>query len=199
MKSELRFEVLKRDAEIRYWQDVAAHGASAERQQQLTQELDTLDEEFSFIASCNEGGEFMAPALVTRLQQIGARTWQRTLSDRIGISHEEQLRKARTEEPALPTTESLLADKAEHILTRTERDKLPGGIIHGNLKWMCLNTCTIAASYTTSRSLAALCQPKSVIKSMSTSSRPSSCWKKLPFPRHFNGSAGKSPVVTMKK
>lgn len=121
----MRFEVLKRDAEIRYWQDVAAHGASAERQQQLTQELDTLDEEFSFIASCNEGGEFMAPALVARLQQIGARTWQRTLSDRIGISHEEQLRKARTEEPALPTTESLLADKAEHILTRTERDKLP--------------------------------------------------------------------------
>ena len=121
----MRFEVLKRDAEIRYWQDVAAHGASAERQLQLTQELDTLDEEFSFIASCNEGGEFMAPELVARLQQIAARTWQRTLSDRIGISHEEQLRKARTEEPVLPTTESLLADKAEHILTRAERDKLP--------------------------------------------------------------------------
>jgi HD-GYP domain-containing protein (c-di-GMP phosphodiesterase class II) len=121
----MRFEVLKRDAEIRYWQDVAAHGASTERQQQLKQELETLDEEFSFIASCNEGGEFMAPELVARLQQIAARTWQRTLSDRIGISHEEQLRKARTEEPALPTTESLLADKAEHILTRAERDKLP--------------------------------------------------------------------------
>jgi HD-GYP domain-containing protein (c-di-GMP phosphodiesterase class II) len=121
----MRFEVLKRDAEIRYWQDVAAHGASTERQQQLKQELETLDEEFSFIASCNEGGEFMAPELVARLQQIAARTWQRTLSDRIGISHEEQLRKARTEEPVLPTTESLLADKAEHILTRAERDKLP--------------------------------------------------------------------------
>jgi HD-GYP domain-containing protein (c-di-GMP phosphodiesterase class II) len=121
----MRFEVLKRDAEIRYWQDVATHGVSTERQQQLQQELSTLDEEFRFIASCNEGGEFMAPELVARLQQIGARTWQRTLSDRIGISHDEQLRKARTTEPPLPTTEPLLADKAEHILTRTERDQLP--------------------------------------------------------------------------
>jgi HD-GYP domain-containing protein (c-di-GMP phosphodiesterase class II) len=121
----MRFEVLKRDAEIRYWQDVATDGVSTERQQQLKQELSILDEEFIFIASCNEGGEFMAPELVARLQQIGARTWQRTLSDRIGISHEEQLRKARTAEPSLPTTEPLLADKAEHILTRTERDKLP--------------------------------------------------------------------------
>jgi HD-GYP domain-containing protein (c-di-GMP phosphodiesterase class II) len=121
----MRFEVLKRDAEIRYWQDVATHGVSTERQQQLQQELSTLDEEFRFIASCNEGGEFMAPELLARLQQIAARTWQRTLSDRIGISHDEQLRKARTTEPPLPTTEPLLADKAEHILTRTERDQLP--------------------------------------------------------------------------
>ncbi|QZA76998.1 GAF domain-containing protein [Deefgea tanakiae] len=120
----MRFEVLKRDAEIACWQGIANGGDAHELQAQLTQERDTLDEEYHFIATCNEGGEFMAPEKVDRLKQIASRTWLRTLPDRIGISHEEKERKAREPEAQLPVTEALLADKAEHILIRSERDKL---------------------------------------------------------------------------
>lgn len=120
----MRFEVLKRDAEIACWQAIAAGGNSEVLLAQLENDLRELDEEFAFIATCNEGGEFMAPEKIERLKQIAARTWQRTLSDRIGIAYEEKERKQRTPEPELPTTENLLSDKPDHIIERAERDKL---------------------------------------------------------------------------
>jgi HD-GYP domain-containing protein (c-di-GMP phosphodiesterase class II) len=121
-----RFEVLKRDAQLDYWQQIAK-GASAEQQQQLQQQLEQtlqqLDEEFSFVAKANIGGEFMEPQDIQRLQQIGQRTWQRTLDDRLGLSHMELDR--RNEPPrSLPVTEFLLADKPEHIIHRREDEKI---------------------------------------------------------------------------
>lgn len=120
----MRFEVIKRDVQIAHWQAMAAGGNAETLSAELNAQLAQLDEEFAFIATCNEGGEFMAPEKVERLKQIAARTWQRTLSDRIGISHEEKERKLRTPEAPLPAVEPLLADKPEHILIRAERDKL---------------------------------------------------------------------------
>ncbi|MBM5572725.1 MULTISPECIES: HD domain-containing phosphohydrolase [Deefgea] len=120
----MRFEVLKRDAEIRCWQGIAEGGDANALKTQLAQELATLDDEFSFIATCNEGGELMAPEKLEKLKQIASRTWLRTLPDRIGIAHEEKERKAREAEAPLPVIEALLADKPEHILIRSERDKL---------------------------------------------------------------------------
>ncbi|QLI81992.1 GAF domain-containing protein [Chitinibacter fontanus] len=120
----MRFEVLKRDAEINCWQAIASGAEPAVAQAQLAGELAQLDDEFVFVATCNEGGEFMAPEKIARLQQIATRTWMRTLSDRIGIAHEEKERKQRSPEPVLPVQEALLADKPEHILLRSERDKL---------------------------------------------------------------------------
>ena len=123
----MRFEVLKRDAEISYWKAVV-DATDAEQKAGLKTELDRtlaeLDDEFKFIAECNEGGEFMAPDKVARIKAIAERHWSRTLSDRIGISHDEKERKARTPEPALPATEQLLGDKAEHIFSRSERERI---------------------------------------------------------------------------
>jgi len=87
-------------------------------------ELKQLDEDFAFIASCNEGGEFMAPEKVERLNAIAARTWLRTLDDRLGISHEEKERKDRQAAAALPAVEPLLADKPEHLFERRESEKI---------------------------------------------------------------------------
>ena len=50
----------------------------------LEAEWRALDADFAFVAECNEGGEFMAPERVARLKAIAARTWTRTLDDRIG-------------------------------------------------------------------------------------------------------------------
>ncbi|WP_421349589.1 HD domain-containing phosphohydrolase [Aeromonas veronii] len=120
----MRFEVLKRDAEIAYWQARLHGGDEATLQATLQQQWQQLDEEFAFIARCNEGGEFMATEHIARLQQIAGRTWQRTLSDRIGISQDELARKQRAAEPPLPVTEPLLADRPDHLFTRSNRDRL---------------------------------------------------------------------------
>ncbi|NJI21601.1 hypothetical protein HA451_00690 [Aeromonas veronii] len=120
----MRFEVLKRDAEIAYWQARLHGGDEAALQATLQQQWQQLDEEFAFIARCNEGGEFMATEDIARLQQIAGRTWQRTLSDRIGISQDELARKQRAAESPLPVTEPLLADRPDHLFTRSNRDRL---------------------------------------------------------------------------
>jgi len=120
-----RFEVLKRDAEIACLKDIAAGTDATTRRAQLAIELAQLDADYAFVASCNEGGEFMAPDKLTRLQAIAKHTWLRTLDDRIGISNDEKERKARDGEVALPVLEQLLADKPEHAFERRPQDRMP--------------------------------------------------------------------------
>jgi HD-GYP domain-containing protein (c-di-GMP phosphodiesterase class II) len=120
-----RFEVLKRDAEIDCLKAIVAGGDAPELKEALTARLKTLDEEFAFVAACNEGGEFMAPEKVARLKAIAARTWQRTLDNRLGVSWEEGRRMARSAAAALPATEFLLADKPEHVIERGAQDQMP--------------------------------------------------------------------------
>ena len=121
----MRFELLKRDAEVEFWSQLYA-GAPRERlEAQLSDTLGELDRDFAFIGECNLGAEFMAADKVARLTAISRRTWRRTLSDRIGISWEEQLRKQRQGDETLPCTEWLIADKDEHIILRSAADKMP--------------------------------------------------------------------------
>ncbi|MEA3548894.1 MAG: GAF domain-containing protein, partial [Thermodesulfobacteriota bacterium] len=120
----MRFEVLKRDAEIACWREIAETGEKESRLAQLAKKITQLDDDFAFIAQCNEGGEFMAPELIDRLQEIAQNSWQRTLDDRIGISWEEGQRKQRSPAPELPITEKLLSDKEEHLILREEGEKI---------------------------------------------------------------------------
>jgi len=121
----MRFELLKRDAHINYWQQLSEGGDRESLKQTLDKELQALDDDFAFIAECNEGGEFMADEKIDRLNKIAERSWTRTLDDRIGISWEELNRMNRTEKPELPVEEKLLADKAEHIIERSDEDRMP--------------------------------------------------------------------------
>jgi len=115
----MRFEVLKRDAEIDYWKKLTDGGAREPLRAALEAIWRELDDEFALVAACNEGGEVMAAADVARLERIARRTWMRTLDDRIGLSHEERARKEGTPASGLPVAEPLLADKPEHIIART--------------------------------------------------------------------------------
>ena len=121
----MRFEVLKRDAEIACLKAVAAGESEVVARKRQTDTLAQLDEDFAFVATCNEGGEYLAPERLERLKSIAARSWLRTLDDRIGISREEKERKSRSPVPALPALEPLLADKPEHLLERLAQDRIP--------------------------------------------------------------------------
>ena len=119
----MRFEVLKRDAEIACWQAIAGGADEATARAALAAAWALLDEEFAFVAACNEGGEEMDPARIERLQRIAARTWLRTLDDRLGVSPDELRRKGPV--VALPVREALLADKPEHRVARSAEELIP--------------------------------------------------------------------------
>ncbi len=65
----------------------------------------------------------MDPARIERLQRIAARTWLRTLDDRLGVSPDELRRKGPV--VALPVREALLADKPEHRVARSAEELIP--------------------------------------------------------------------------
>ena len=119
----MRFEVLKRDAEIACWRQVASGGDREALRAELEAEWRALDDDFAFVARCNQGGEFMTPEQIARLQRLAERIWLRTLDDRLGLSHEERTRKERTPALPLPAVEPLLADKPEHRFERGPQDR----------------------------------------------------------------------------
>lgn len=120
----MRFEVLKRDAEIECWQRIAEGGDKTILLAGLNKRNNEIDDDFAFIAECNVGGEFMADDKIERLQAIAVKTWQRTLDDDLGLSWEELNRK-QNKSRSLPVEEKLLSDKPEHLITRHENDRIP--------------------------------------------------------------------------
>lgn len=121
----MRFEVLKCYAQIEYLKKIAAGTDEQTARDFLTKECQQLDDDYAFVASCNEGGEFMSPDRLERLKAIGTKTWMRTIDNRLGISTEELQRMGQTEEQHLPTAEPLLADRPEHRILRKEKDRRP--------------------------------------------------------------------------
>lgn len=115
----MRFEVLWRDAEIDYLQALAERpGDRAILEQELARTRERLQDDFSFVAQCNVGGEFMDEAQQQRLRDIAGRTWTRHFDDRIGLSPVEELRLKGDRVPT-PASEPLLADREEHIIERS--------------------------------------------------------------------------------
>ena len=121
----MRFEVAKRDAEIAFYKQLSQGGDEATLKAEFDAKVAKLDDDFAFVAECNQGGEFMAPELVERLEEISKVTWQRTLDDRRGVSYEELKRMELEPAKPLPSTENLIADKAEHIFPRDGTYSLP--------------------------------------------------------------------------
>ncbi len=121
----MRFEVLKRDAEIECLKKIAAGADAAQARAEKQALWQEFDDEYAFVAACNVGGEFMAPDKIEKLHRIAARTWLRTLDDRLGVSQEEAARNAHYPALPLPVTETLLADKAEHLIERREQERIP--------------------------------------------------------------------------
>jgi HD-GYP domain-containing protein (c-di-GMP phosphodiesterase class II) len=120
----MRFELLKSEAETAHWRRIASGADPKTSQQSLDASWSRLDDDFAFVAACNLGGERMAPEQIGRLRAIASRTWRRSLDDRLGVGPEELRRRQRQPAPALPVQEPLLADRADHLIERPERDRI---------------------------------------------------------------------------
>jgi HD-GYP domain-containing protein (c-di-GMP phosphodiesterase class II) len=112
-----RVEVLKRDAEIIYLKAIIDNPDNKkELHNDLQKQLHELDEDYSFIAESNIGGEFMATDRIERIKKIAERHWYRTLDDRLGLSIDELHRKSKTATCQLPIKVSLLEDREDHLI-----------------------------------------------------------------------------------
>ena len=115
----MRFEVLRRDAEIAYYQQIAETAdeqLKVRAQEELKKTLDQLADDFAFVANCNIGGEEMDPDDMARLDALAGQTWTRNFDDRLGISLESESRFKGVPPPSLPVEEPLLSDRAEHLV-----------------------------------------------------------------------------------
>ena len=115
-----RFEILLRDAQITRLNALASGTPESDADIAFIERKKQLLDDFAFIAECNIGGEFMAPERINRLKQIGSQTWLRHFDDRLGLAHEQEKRYQAIAVTPLPATETLLADKHEHIVPRTD-------------------------------------------------------------------------------
>jgi len=120
----MRFEVLKREAHIRQLEAALPADRTEAIRQAMAPIWQQLDEEYAFVAQCNQGGEFMAPEKLEKLSTIAQRRWWRTLDDRLGLSHEELSRKQATPAAERPCEEPLLSDRPEHCIARPPAERL---------------------------------------------------------------------------
>lgn len=110
----MRFEVLLRDAEIEYWQQVDKGEDRQLAGMRLIQKQQQIKDDFAFIAECNVGTESLDVGKQQRILDIATQTWVRHLNDRLGLSPREKKFMAQFPPQALPVTEPLLADRPEH-------------------------------------------------------------------------------------
>lgn len=120
----MRFEVLKRDAEIDRLTAVQTGADPGSALELRDAQWRRLDDDFAFVARCNEGSEFMGEDDVGRLRAIAKRTWLRTLDDTLGISRDERQRKAAVPRQAPPVLEPLLADRPDLVIPRPAQEVL---------------------------------------------------------------------------
>nr|WP_137006884.1 HD domain-containing phosphohydrolase [Synechococcus sp. UW106] len=131
----MRFELIKSQAEANHWKQYWGTSHTDKSRQKLDQLKRELDNEFAFIAACNMGGEMMSDEDVERVQQIGQRTWVRTLDDRLGVSSAERERMSHEPAQALPCDEPLLSDQSSQKIDRTEQPNTEANDPHDfNLK-----------------------------------------------------------------
>ena len=114
----MRFEVLRRDAEIAYWKGVSEGREVSVLKKTLHEEIEILEDDFAFVAESNVGGEWMAPERKERIHTIAEKKWLRYFDDQLGLSLAELRRRETLDKTHLPMEEPLLSDRVYHRIPR---------------------------------------------------------------------------------
>ncbi len=109
----MRFEVLRRDAEIAMLKAIAKGKSARVERHKFKQRCAELDAQWKFIAEQNLGGEFMSNERQDKVKEVAKQKWYRYFDRKLGLSWTEAklLDKA---PPADEGWEQLLADLPEH-------------------------------------------------------------------------------------
>jgi hypothetical protein len=182
----MRFEVLKRDAEIACCRRSPPARAKLRAPPPGCRTAAPSTTIFPSSRPATRAANSWQPAKIDRLQEIAGEPGCAP-STTASASRGREARKAGTPGAALPVVEALLADKPEHLFARRAQDADAGrqslGIPHGRAG----AALQPGRTATTWRSNAARCRRRSATRSTSTSCRPSSCSRELPFPDTCGG------------
>lgn len=110
-----RFEVLWRDAEIRYLKGLLAQESEPVLHERLLKEQASLQADFERVARLNLGAESVTDEDLAAVHRIAQRTWERNFDKRLGLAEIELERMP--PEGELPVTEPLLSDRPEHLVS----------------------------------------------------------------------------------
>ncbi|WP_010325008.1 HD domain-containing phosphohydrolase [Marinobacterium stanieri] len=110
-----RFEVLWRDAEIRYLKGLLAQESEPVLHERLLKEQASLQADFERVARLNLGAESVTDEDLAAVHRIAQRTWERNFDKRLGLAEIELERMP--SEGELPVTEPLLSDRPEHLVS----------------------------------------------------------------------------------
>ncbi|MBX7199640.1 MAG: GAF domain-containing protein [Rhodospirillaceae bacterium] len=109
----MRFEVLRRDAEIKMLKAIAKGKSARVERKKFKDRCAELTKQWEFIAESNIGGEFMSQEKQDKVKEIAKQKWYRHYDRKLGLPWAE----AKLLEKAPPPAEgfeSLLADLPEH-------------------------------------------------------------------------------------
>jgi HD-GYP domain-containing protein (c-di-GMP phosphodiesterase class II) len=109
----MRFEVLRRDAEIKMLKAIAKGKSARVERKKFKERCKELDEQWKFIAENNLGGEFMSKERQDKVREIGKQQWYRYFDRKLGLAWAETKLWADAPPPD-EGMESLLADLPEH-------------------------------------------------------------------------------------
>lgn len=129
----MRFEVLRRDAEIKMLKSIAKGKNARIERKKFRDKCQELKEQWEFIADSNIGGEFMSQEKQDQVKSIGKQKWYRHFDRKLGLSWTEG-RLLEKQPPPEEGWEHLLADLPEH--SEAEYDL-------GEVKNMCIQRGTL--------------------------------------------------------
>jgi hypothetical protein len=94
--TDTRFEVLKRDAEIKKLKKLIAEDNHSEKTEVIEQafqnEICQLNEDRQLLHECNQGSEFMAPELQEKVRQISSRNWRNEEGETVPFLSEDEMK-----------------------------------------------------------------------------------------------------------
>jgi len=109
----MRFEVLRRDAEITMLKAIAKGKSARVERRKFKQRCVELNEQWKFIAENNLGGEFMSQERQDKVKEIAKQKWYRHFDRKLGICWTESKLLEKTPPPD-EGWEQVLADLPEH-------------------------------------------------------------------------------------
>ena len=109
----MRFEVLRRDAEIKMLKAVAKGADEKAEKKKFKARCKELEEQWEFISETNLGGEFLPQEKQDRVKKIAPQKWYRNFDRTLGLSWTDALL-IEKQPPPPKGWEQLLADLPEH-------------------------------------------------------------------------------------